>query len=108
MAQFIEPTERWINVPAGVLRSRAIAAGGSMYRFNQTILLGFLLVILMHAPAFGQISLVGEWAGRYHEDQTDRVPGDVQGDFTGVPMNEAARLYAEAYDVRRVTLLEHQ
>jgi glyoxylase-like metal-dependent hydrolase (beta-lactamase superfamily II) len=59
-------------------------------------------------PAEAQISIVGEWAGRYHEDFTDRVPGDVQGDFTGVPMNEAARRYAESYDVRRVNLLEHQ
>lgn len=52
--------------------------------------------------------MVGEWAGRYHEDQTDRVPGDVQGDFTGVPLNDAARRYAEAFDVTRVAVLEHQ
>ena len=52
--------------------------------------------------------LVGEWAGRYHEDQGDRVPGDVQGDFTGVPLNDAARRYAEAFDVTRVAVLEHQ
>jgi cyclase len=67
-----------------------------------------LFVLLLGTPAFAQLSIVGEWAGRYHEDQGDRVPGDVQGDFTGVPLNEAARRYAEAYDVRRVNLLEHQ
>ena len=50
----------------------------------------------------------GEWAGKYHEDFDDRVPGDVQGDFTGVPLNDAARRYAEAFDVTRVNLLEHQ
>ena len=60
------------------------------------------------ASAFAQISLEGEWVGRYHEDQADRVPGDVQGDFTGIPMNDAARRYAEAWDVTRVALLEHQ
>jgi hypothetical protein len=59
-------------------------------------------------PAHAQIAIVGEWAGRYHEDQGDRVPGDVQGDFTGVPINDAARKYAEAFDVTRVALLEHQ
>jgi hypothetical protein len=59
-------------------------------------------------PAFAQIDLVGEWAGRYHEDFDDRVPGDVQGDFTGVPLNDAARRYAEAFDVTRVSVLEHQ
>jgi cyclase len=67
-----------------------------------------LFLALTGTPAFAQLSIVGEWAGRYHEDQTDRVPGDIQGDFTGVPINEAARRYAEAYDVRRVNLLEHQ
>ena len=66
------------------------------------------LVMLVSAPASAQISLAGEWTGRYHEDQSDRVPGDVQGDFTGVPMNDAARRYAEAFDVTRVALLEHQ
>jgi len=67
-----------------------------------------LLALLIVTPAYAQISIVGEWAGRYHEDFGDRVPGDVQGDFTGVPINEAARRYAESYDVRRVNLLEHQ
>jgi glyoxylase-like metal-dependent hydrolase (beta-lactamase superfamily II) len=66
------------------------------------------ITLVFCAPAFAQINIVGEWAGRYHEDQTDRVPGDIQGDFTGVPINEGARRYAEAYDVRRVNLLEHQ
>lgn len=60
------------------------------------------------APARAQLSLVGEWTGRYHEDQGDRVPGDVQGDFTGVPLNDAARKFAEAFDVTRVAVLEHQ
>ena len=71
-----------------------------------------VLAALLCAAAFGtvqaQLSIVGEWAGRYHEDQTDRVPGDVQGDFTGVPLNDAARRYAEAFDVTRVAVLEHQ
>jgi len=73
------------------------------------ILGGTLLVALAVAgPAFAQISLVGEWTGKYHEDFDDRVPGGLQGDFSGVPMNDAARRYADAYNVTRVTLLEHQ
>ena len=43
-----------------------------------------------------------------HEDFDDRVPGGLQGDFTGVPMNDAARRYADAFNVTRVTVLEHQ
>ena len=72
---------------------------------RSTILILFLLTA---SPALAQMNLAGEWAGRYHEDQSDRVPGDVQGDFTGVPLNEAARRYAESFDVTRVNLLEHQ
>ncbi len=67
-----------------------------------------LLTAVAAGPAHAQINLVGEWTGRYHEDQSDRVPGDVQGDFTGVPLNDAARKYAEAFDVTRVAMLEHQ
>jgi hypothetical protein len=70
--------------------------------------LGASLLLALAAPAGAQISIVGEWAGRYHEDFGDRVPGDVQGDFTGVPLNDSARRYAEAFDVTRVAVLEHQ
>jgi cyclase len=67
-----------------------------------------ILFLLTASPALAQMNLAGEWTGRYHEDQSDRVPGDVQGDFTGVPLNDAARRYAESFDVTRVNLLEHQ
>ncbi|HEX7082388.1 MAG TPA: hypothetical protein VF329_15375 [Gammaproteobacteria bacterium] len=66
------------------------------------------LLLLASAPAAAQLALAGEWTGKYHEDWTDRIPGDVQGDFTGVPLNDAARRYAQAFDVTRVALLEHQ
>lgn len=65
-------------------------------------------LLLWTAPALAQLNITGEWTGQYHEDRDDRVPGDVVGDFTGVPINESARRYAEAWDVRRVSLLEHQ
>jgi hypothetical protein len=76
----------------------------------RTFLLSVSLCVVAAAatPARAQLSIVGEWTGRYHEDQGDRVPGDVQGDFTGVPLNDAARKYAEAFDVTRVAVLEHQ
>lgn len=66
------------------------------------------LAWLANDSALAQMNLSGEWNGRYHEDFDDRVPGDVQGDFTGVPLNDAARRYAEAFDVTRVAVLEHQ
>jgi hypothetical protein len=38
----------------------------------------------------------------------DRVPGGDWGDFTGLPINEAARLYAESWDISRGSVPEHQ
>ena len=67
-----------------------------------------LIVLLFSTPAFAQISLVGEWTPRYHEDQIDRVPGPELGDYTGLPINEGARLAADSWDASRLTLREHQ
>jgi len=72
------------------------------------IIVVWLLVLSGAAPAFAQINFVGEWTGRYHEDQPDRVPGEEPGDFSGVPLNEAARLFADSWDVARHSVLEHQ
>ena len=67
-----------------------------------------LAVLWTGTAVWAQVNLAGEWAGRYHEDQLDRVPGDVLGDHTGLPINDAARRYAETWDVSRVSVLEHQ
>jgi hypothetical protein len=67
-----------------------------------------LLVLICAAPCAAQITFVGEWAGRYHEDQPDRVPGEEPGDFSGLPINDAARMFGDAWDVARHSVLEHQ
>ena len=72
------------------------------------VLCGALAAALAATTAHAQVDISGEWAAKVHEDFDDRVPGDVQGDFTGVPMNDAARRFAESWDVTRVNLLEHQ
>jgi hypothetical protein len=59
-------------------------------------------------PAFAQVSLVGEWSPRYHEDQPDRIPGPELGDYTGLPLTDGARLAADSWDASRLTLREHQ
>lgn len=71
-------------------------------------LLALSVVVVWSGPAFGQVSLVGDWSGRYHEDQPDRVPGVEPNDYSGLPVNEAARLFADSWDVERTTVLEHQ
>ena len=65
------------------------------------VLMMLALAMVIGRPAFAQISLEGEWNGRYLEDQMDRVPGGDWGDFTGLPINDAARFYAESWDISR-------
>ena len=75
---------------------------------NRRVALVGALAVLAAGPAFAQINFVGEWNGRYHEDQPDRVPGEEPGDFSGVPINEAARMFGDSWDVARHSVLEHQ
>jgi hypothetical protein len=72
------------------------------------VLVLLALAMAIGRPAAAQISLEGEWMGRYLEDQMDRVPGGDWGDFTGLPINEAARFYAESWDISRGSVPEHQ
>ena len=52
--------------------------------------------------------LSGEWAPRFHEDPPERIPGPEIGDYTGLPINDAARLHADSWDASILTLPEHQ
>jgi hypothetical protein len=72
------------------------------------LVLPILLTVLVSAPAVAQVSLEGEWVGRYQEDFMDRVPGPDYGDYTGLPINEAARFYADSWDIARGSVPEHQ
>jgi hypothetical protein len=70
----------------------------------------FLLLVMLAATglATAQVSLIGEWSPRYHEDQPERIPGPELGDYTGLPLNDGARLAADSWDASRLTLREHQ
>jgi hypothetical protein len=60
------------------------------------------------SPASAQQSLVGNWNAIRHEDEQDRGPGPDLGDYSGLPINNAARLFADSWDASRLTLQEHQ
>jgi cyclase len=70
--------------------------------------IGFACLLLAAVPAAAQVNFSGEWSGRYHEDQPDRVPGEEPGDFSGIPLNDAARMFGDSYDVGRHSVLEEQ
>ena len=56
----------------------------------------------------GQADLTGSWNGFFHEDQPERIPGPSLGDYLGLPINDSARAFAEAWDASRLTIPEHQ
>jgi len=65
------------------------------------------LASLLSAPLFAQIDISGEWSSRIHEDQPHRVPGPELGDYTGLPINAAARQKASGWDASILSLPEH-
>jgi hypothetical protein len=73
--------------------------------------LALLLTLLVGAPAWGQSTdLVGEWGALngVSEDQPHRVPGAFLGDYTGLPINDAARLKARTWDASILSQPERQ
>jgi hypothetical protein len=70
----------------------------------------FLLIMTLGSfPALAQIELSGVWQNRItDEDEPDRLPGPELGDYTGIPLNAAARYRAMAWDASLITLPEYQ
>lgn len=65
-----------------------------------------LLVALVATPALAQVDISGEWAARVTEDQPHRAPGAELGDYTGLPINAAARQKASVWDASILSLPE--
>src|SRR6266508_402672 len=70
--------------------------------------LALVLVAAVGRPASAQIDFSGVWAPLFHEDQPERIPGPDIGDYAGLPINDAARTRALAWDASLLTLPEHQ
>src|ERR1700735_5258689 len=69
----------------------------------------FLFAALWAAlPLRAQINLTGDWTPLYTEDLEERIPGPAIGDWLGLPLNDAGRLFAESWSPSRLTLPEHQ
>jgi hypothetical protein len=67
-----------------------------------------LMLSAIASPAFAQYDLSGSYNAIFHEDQPERVPGPSLGDYLGLPINDSARAFAEAWDASRLTVPEHQ
>jgi hypothetical protein len=55
-----------------------------------------------------QMNLSGVWNMTLNEDFPDRLAGPELGDYTGIPLNAAARARAEAWDASLIELPEYQ
>jgi len=85
------------------------------YRFVRITDLVVLLSVVFSASAWAQLPEVGEgfdisgvWAAIVHEDWYDRLPGGDLGDYMGIPINDAARQKAEAWDASILSQPERQ
>jgi hypothetical protein len=67
-----------------------------------------LALLVAAAPARAQADMDGVWQPRYHEDQPERIPGPELKDYLGLPINDAARQFADSWDPGRIALPEEQ
>jgi glyoxylase-like metal-dependent hydrolase (beta-lactamase superfamily II) len=86
-------------------------AAMSAARFRAAVVavasVGMLLATAARVSA--QSALAGNWNSlRTFEDDQDRGPGPDLGDYLGLPINNAARQFADSWDASRLTLQEHQ
>ena len=72
-------------------------------RLVSALLFGWLLSA---GPAHAQVSLVGDWSSRIHEDSTRTDPSI--GDFGGLPLTPQALAHADTWTESRLTLIERQ
>src|SRR5213595_3489112 len=59
-------------------------------------------------PPIVRTDISGEWAVVSNEDQPHRAPGPELGDYTGLPINDADRQKAEAWDATILSQPERQ
>ncbi len=76
---------------------------------TRTLLLVLVLAGLA-TPVFAQVDIAGEWGAlnQVSEDQPHRAPGADLGDYTGLPINDAARLKARSWDASILSQPERQ
>ena len=76
-----------------------------MKELHHRILISTAILLCTAAPALAQIDFSGEWAPLYHEDGPERGPGPELGDYTELPINDAARLRADSWDADRISVV---
>jgi len=82
-----------------------------MFRVRRTTIIApLVLLAVMFAvrPASAQMDFSGEWQPIFYEDQPERVAGPEIGDYTGIPINDAARMRGDTWSAAIQELPEWQ
>jgi hypothetical protein len=67
-----------------------------------------LAALTLATPVLAQKDLSGMWGQRFHEDLIERGGGPEIGDYTGLPVTDAARRRADTWDASKWTVPERQ
>ena len=68
--------------------------------------LSFLTILFFSPSLFAQeIDFSGDWRPLYHEDLPERIPGPHLADYSGMPLNDAARLRGDSYNPNRISVV---
>jgi hypothetical protein len=70
------------------------------------IVLALAMLGITSTRAAAQADFSGQWAPLYQEDPIERLPGPELGDYTGLPINDAARLRADSWDADRISVVQ--
>ena len=67
------------------------------------------MMAMTRIPAAAEVDLSGQWAGLYHSDWQERYgPGPDVADYLGLPLSDAGRAKADAWEASVQTLPERQ
>jgi hypothetical protein len=74
----------------------------------RVVVMAAAVALTVAGTAEAQFDISGEWANRVHEDQPERGGGPELHDFTGLPINAAARQRGDAHNSALLTVPEYQ
>jgi hypothetical protein len=77
-------------------------------RHRHAFFLAVATSCVLGASVLAHVDLAGGWGQRFHEDLPERGAGPDIGDYTGLPINDAARLRADSWDAGKWTMPERQ
>lgn len=67
-----------------------------------------VMASIMAARLSAQVDLTGFWHNPMQEDQPERGGGPMSGEYEGLPLNEAARMRADAWNASILTVPERE